>query len=135
MRSVSDLREPEPSLQLTLDARPEAMHLLRRQLHQWLREAGATGRDLFEVQLAVTEAFANAVEHPDEPTSHRVDVTGTFTDNCLTISVRDYGTWQSEETRKEQGGLGLLLIDALMDTVHVARVAGGTTVTMQRRLA
>jgi len=111
------------------------MHLLRRQLYEWLREAGATGRDLFEIQLAVTEAFANAVEHPEEPTSHQVDVAGTLTESCLTISVRDYGTWQSEEPRKEQGGLGLVLIDALMDTVKVERVADGTTVTMQRRLA
>ena len=132
---MSDLGETEPSLQLRLDARPESIHLLRRQLDQWLKEAGATGGDLFEVQLAVTEAFANAVEHPEDPTSPRVDVAGTFADNCLTISVRDYGIWQPDKTDKEQGGLGLVLIEALMDTVQIESIAGGTIVTMQRRLA
>ena len=96
MKSVSDLREPEPSLQLRLEALPESMALLRRHLRKWLNEAGATGRELFEIQLAVTEAFANAVEHPEEPTSHLVEIEGTVTDGTVAVSVRDYGRWHDE---------------------------------------
>jgi anti-sigma regulatory factor (Ser/Thr protein kinase) len=96
---------------------------------------GASKSEVFEVLMATTEAFANAVEHPHEPTSHLVDVEGSLTDGCVTISIRDYGTWQSEATRKEDGGLGLVVIEALMDAVQVECVLDGTTVTMRRRLA
>ena len=59
---------------------------------------------------------------------------GTITDRTVTISIRDYGTWSSEQTRKEDGGLGLVMMEELMNTVQVKRALGGTTVTMRRRL-
>jgi anti-sigma regulatory factor (Ser/Thr protein kinase) len=39
--------------------------------------------------------------------------------DCVTISIRDYGSWQSQQTRTDRGGLGLVRMEALMDTVHV----------------
>jgi anti-sigma regulatory factor (Ser/Thr protein kinase) len=134
VKSVSDLRKPEPSLQLRLEALPESMAVLRDQLRGWLNEAGATGRELFEIQLAVTEAFANAVQHPQEPTSHLVEIKGTVTNRTVALSVRDYGRWQYESPR-EEGGLGLAIMDELMDSVVVEPFADGTTVTMHRLLA
>jgi anti-sigma regulatory factor (Ser/Thr protein kinase) len=100
----------------------------------WLEEAEATERDRFEVLLAATEAFANAVEHPQDPRSHVVDVEGAITDQGVIISIRDYGTWASEQTRKEEGGLGLVIIEELMDVVQLECVVDGTTITMRRRL-
>jgi anti-sigma regulatory factor (Ser/Thr protein kinase) len=106
---------------------------LRDQLRGWLKEAGATDRELFEIQLAVTEAFANAVEHPEEPTSHLVEIEGTVTNRTVALSVRDYGRWQDEST-KEEGGLGLAIMDELMDSVVVEPFEDGTAVRMYRRL-
>jgi anti-sigma regulatory factor (Ser/Thr protein kinase) len=134
VKSVSDLRESEPSLQLRLEALPESMAVLRRHLRRWLDEAGATDRELFEIQLAVTEAFANAVEHPEEPTSHLVEIKGTVTNRTVAISVRDYGRWQDESSAKLDGGLGLAIMDTLMDSLVVEPLADGTTATMHRRL-
>jgi anti-sigma regulatory factor (Ser/Thr protein kinase) len=134
VKSVSDLRESEPSLQLRLEALPESMAVLRRHLRRWLNEAGATSRELFEIQLAVTEAFANAVEHPEEPTSHLVEIEGTVMNRSVALSVRDYGRWQYESGR-EEGGLGLAIMDELMDSVVVEPFAHGTIVTMHRRFA
>jgi anti-sigma regulatory factor (Ser/Thr protein kinase) len=131
---VSDLRVPEPSLQLRLQARPESMSLLRHQLSAWLKEAGATDRELFEIQLAVNEAFANAVAHPEEPTSHLVEIEGTVTNRTVALSVRDYGRWQDESSAKQDGGLGLAIMDELMDSVVVEPFEDGTIVTMQRHL-
>ena len=111
------------------------MAVLRRQLRGWLNEAGATGRELFEIQLAVTEAFANAVKHPEEPTSHLVEFKGTVMNRTVAVSVRDYGRWQDESAAREEGGLGLAIMDELMDSVVVEPFEDGTTVTMQRRLA
>ena len=132
---MSDLRGPEPSLQLRLQARPESMSLLRHQLSAWLKEAGATDRELFEIQLAVNEAFANAVEHPDEPTSYLVEIEGTVTNRSVVLSVRDHGRWQDESSAKQDGGLGLAIMDELLDSVVVEPFDDGTMVTMQRRLA
>ena len=111
------------------------MAVLRRQLRGWLSEAGATGRELFEIQLAVAEAFANAVKHPQEPTSHLVEFKGTVMNGTVAVSVRDYGRWQDESAVREERGLGLAIMDELMDSVVVEPFADGTTVTMQRRLA
>jgi anti-sigma regulatory factor (Ser/Thr protein kinase) len=111
------------------------MSVLRRHLRRWLNEAGATGRELFEIQLAVTEAFANAVEHPEEPTSHLVEVEGTVTNRTVALSVRDHGQWQDQSSAMEGGGLGLAIMDELMDSVVVEPFEDGTTVTMHRRLA
>jgi anti-sigma regulatory factor (Ser/Thr protein kinase) len=135
VKSVSDLRESEPSLQLRLEARPESMSVLRRHLRRWLNEAGATDRELFEIQLAVTEAFSNAVEHPDEPTSLLVEIEGTVTNRRVVLSVRDYGRWQDESSAKAKGGLGLAIMDELLDSVVVEPIDDGTIVTMQRQLA
>ena len=132
---MSDLRGPEPSLQLRLQARPESMSLLRHQLSAWLKEAGATDRELFEIQLAVNEAFAKAVEHPDEPTSYLVEIEGTVTNRSVVLSVRDHGRWQDESSAKQDGGLGLAIMDELLDSVVVEPFDDGTMVTMQRRLA
>ena len=95
---------------------------------------GAQKSEAFEMLLAASEAFTNAIEHPHQPTSYLVDVKGSLSDGCVTISVHDYGTWQSEQARKEQGGLGLVIIEALMDDFHVDHDEDGTTVTMHRRL-
>ena len=65
----------------------------------WLEEGGAHQSEVFEVLLAVTEAFANAVKHPREPRSWLVDVDGVISDHSVTVSIRDYGTWADELRR------------------------------------
>ena len=125
--------QPAP-LQLRLHARPDCARLLRERVRTWLMAAGATKQETFEVLLATTEAFANAVEHPREPTVRLVDVKGTITDHALTMSIRDYGTWESDRPRKEEGGFGQVLMEKLMDGVRVECSVDGTTVTMRRRL-
>ena len=134
MNSVSDPREPDPPLHLRLQARPESTPHLRHQLRAWLNGTGATSRELFEIRLAATEAFANAIEHPEDRTSHLVEIEGTVTNRTVALTIRDYGRWQNDSSAKEDGGLGLTIMDALMDSVVIEPFEHGTTVTMQRRL-
>ena len=108
---------------------------LRHRLRGWLKEAAATDRELFEIQLAVTEAFANAVEHPEERTSHLVEIEGTVTNHTVVLSIRDYGRWRKKSSAKDEGGLGLAIMDELMDSVAVEPFEDGTIVIMQRQLA
>jgi anti-sigma regulatory factor (Ser/Thr protein kinase) len=132
---TGNLRGPAPaSLDLRLRSGAAFSPVLRERLHIWLEESGATKTEAFEVVLATVEAFANAVEHPQEPTDHFVAVTGAIDDHTVTISIRDSGTWNSDQTRKEDGGLGLVIMEALMDGVQVECSASGSTVTMRKYL-
>ena len=135
MSLLTGQRNESGPLQLTLEARPEYAHLLRDRLRMWLEQAGATKTEVFEVLLAATEAFTNAVRHPQEATNRLVEITGSITDQTVSVSIRDYGTWKPEQTRKQGGGMGLPLIEHLMDAVRVECLLDGTTVTMRRHLA
>jgi anti-sigma regulatory factor (Ser/Thr protein kinase) len=122
-----------PSLQLRLQARPQSALLLRQRLCLWLDEFGANEESIFDLMLASTEAFANAIKHPRQPRADVIDVEGSLNNRTVTISVRDFGTWREQRQRAE-GGYGFLLMQQLMATVEVDRQPGGTTVTIQRQL-
>ena len=124
---------PEPGLQLRLDRDPERAGELRARLVDWLQEVGATSEEIFDVTLACSEAFANAIEHPVNANGSGVDVHGTVSGGELTLTVRDYGGWREHRLR-EEGGLGLPLMRSLMGSVDVKRRADGTTVVLRRHL-
>jgi anti-sigma regulatory factor (Ser/Thr protein kinase) len=119
------------AFELRLQARPESARLLRQRLALWLDEVGAQGEDVFAVTLAVTEAFANAVEHPHEPTGSTIEIGGSFDGGTITVTVRDLGSWSNERSRDE-GGYGLVLMRHLMDTVDIRPGPEGTSITLQR---
>ena len=122
------------SLQLRLQARPESAQLLRERLYVWLDELGVTSDEIFDVALASTEAFANALEHPQEPTARVIDVDGSLRGRTITVTVRDYGSWRHLRQR-EEGGYGFPLIRRLMGRVDVHTQPAGTAIRMQRQLA
>jgi anti-sigma regulatory factor (Ser/Thr protein kinase) len=94
---------------------------------------GARGGDVFDIVLACAEAFANALEHPHEPSARLIDVDGQLDHGAVTVTLRDYGSWRSERERAE-GGYGLPLMRTLMDTVELDTQAEGTSITMRRQL-
>jgi anti-sigma regulatory factor (Ser/Thr protein kinase) len=117
-----------------LQARPESALLLRDRLSLWLDELGAKDEEIFDVSLASTEAFANAIEHPRRPRKDVIDVEGSLNDGEITVTVRDYGSWRDRRQRDE-GGYGFPLMRQLMGRVEVVRQPGGTLITMRRGLA
>jgi len=125
---------PASSFQLRLKARPDSAFLLRARLSLWLGELGARRDEVFDVALAVSEAFANAVEHPHEPTARRIEVEGCFADGTITVTLRDFGTW-GEERQREEGGYGFPLMRQLVDAVEVDTGSAGTLITLRRRIA
>jgi anti-sigma regulatory factor (Ser/Thr protein kinase) len=128
------VRTLEPvSLDLRLEARPELGARVRKCLRAWLQAQGATRDEIVEVQTAVSEAFANAVEHPCGRSLDRIDVEGWVVDQTVTLRVRDYGSWQPERLRP--GGNGFLLMRGLMDAIEVDRWPDGTAITMRRQLS
>lgn len=122
-----------PSLQLCLQARPEAAFGLRQQLRLWLDELGAKPTDASDICQAATEALANAVEHPYQPSARLIEVAGSISNRVVTITIHDFGSWRDLQQR-EEGGHGFPMMRKLMDEVEVHTSAEGTSVTLQRRL-
>jgi anti-sigma regulatory factor (Ser/Thr protein kinase) len=128
------LRYPDlTALELRLQARPGHGSTVRQHVRHWLAEVGATDRQVFEITLAVMEAFSNAVKHPRERSSLIVTVDGQIQDGTVTVKVSDTGSGQRGDSA-DGGGRGIPLMKVLMDTVKVEYATTGATVTMSRRL-
>jgi anti-sigma regulatory factor (Ser/Thr protein kinase) len=77
------------SLKLRIPANADRAYTLRRRLRAWLEEAGVSREEAFEIVTAVSEAFINAVEHAQDPSSPQIDVTAEVVDDHVTLAVRD----------------------------------------------
>lgn len=100
-------------------------------------ELGLDNRTTWELALATTEAFANAVEHgrPCDPRGVRLrmEVGG----GRLHVEVADCGCFESPQTSKPDGhgGRGIPLIAAMMDDLEVVPDSGTTRVRFHKRVA
>jgi anti-sigma regulatory factor (Ser/Thr protein kinase) len=117
-----------------LQARPSAAVLLRRRLQDWLSLQGVSEGEQFDVLLAASEAFANAVEHPRRPAAGVVDVEGCVDGDELELTIQDYGVWRNERERTE-GGLGFPIMWTVMQDVEVDSRSEGSTITLRRHLS
>ena len=86
--------------------------MLRKRLEDFLvaHEVGET--DLFDLTVAVSEAAANAIEHPVDPRRAGDQVEVSIEDRRVVATVRDTGQWR-ESTGAGFRGRGLSLIGAL----------------------
>lgn len=133
---AAQLISPIPApFEARLDAVPEILAGLRRDLGAWLGETGASDEDVWRVQLAVGEAVTNAIDHAYPGGTGRVLVEGYHDPDgraCFTVS--DSGEWRAPPAEPDARGRGLIMIRACMDTVEVERSPHGTTVLMDRLL-
>ena len=89
--------------------------------------------DARDILLATWEAGANAIEHSGATDGAVVEVSAMLSGDRIRIGVADHGRWKEPEIRDDRG-LGLRLIEALMTTVDVDRGPDGTRVVMERPL-
>lgn len=120
------------SLRLRLDASPEAAPRLRHTLRRWLGQSQLEAAEIFDLTVAASEAFANAIEHAYGPGDASVDVEGRVDGDVVRLMVRDWGRWR--EQRGQHRGRGIALMRGLMDGVDVTSGSDGTTVRMWRRV-
>jgi anti-sigma regulatory factor (Ser/Thr protein kinase) len=121
----------ELSLHLPDDSR--ALPRVRRALRTWLDDVGVGGEVADDIVLASWEACANAVEHPLQPVRHEVVVDARMSPSRVCIDVRDAGRWRRRRARAYRG-LGLTIVNALMDEVSISSGRRGTVVHMCRAL-
>lgn len=106
----------------------------RRDLRRWLEAAGLRAEVVEEIELACSEACANAVEHPQQARRQLVEIEAHLEASEVQLRVRDYGSWK-ETRQSELRGRGLSMIGELMDSVDVARRPDGTEIFMRRSIA
>jgi len=107
-----------------------------------VRGMGCAAGKEFEVELALTEALANAVEHGcgGDPRKHAQVCVGCDPDRALLIVIRDPGPGFDPSQVPSPvlgkrlyatGGRGIYLINRLMDDVHYER--NGTEIHLRKR--
>jgi signal transduction histidine kinase/DNA-binding response OmpR family regulator len=127
-----EVTEPTEFL-LRLPAEPGRLTVLRRRLEDFLAAYDVPESDAFDLVVAVSEAAANAIEHPIDPAEPMITVTASMQPGAVLVTVRDTGRWR---TAGDAGfrGRGLALIGALTE-LSVHRSAEGTEVTLRRPLS
>jgi hypothetical protein len=90
--------------------------------------------EVHDILLAANEAFGNALVHSRQPRSIAVHVDAAVEDGVAEISIRDHGRWQEDQRPADGFGLGLRLMNALVDSVELQIARDGTTVRLRRIL-
>jgi anti-sigma regulatory factor (Ser/Thr protein kinase) len=120
-------------LDLELEAAPSALASMRRHLRTWLAPLELDAQETMDVLVAAGEACANAIEHPLDPFMPTVRIEARLDDGELELRIRDAGGWREPRHRPERG-LGMPLMERLMDEVAVIPSPAGTEVRLRRRL-
>ncbi|WP_430783881.1 SpoIIE family protein phosphatase [Actinoplanes sp. G11-F43] len=117
---------------LRLPADAGRLIVLRRRLEDFLAAHRVSDDDAFDLVMAVSEAAANAIEHPVDPAEPVITVTASFQPEAVLVAIRDTGSWRPA-TDAGFRGRGLALIGALTE-LSVHRSAEGTEVVLRRPL-
>ena len=104
---------------LRLPADPTRLSVLRRRLEDFLTAHAVPENDIFDLIVAVSEAAANAIEHPVDPAEPVITIEVSLDDDAVLVTVRDTGRWRPS-TGPGFRGRGLALIGALSRAVGVA---------------
>ncbi|GID98863.1 hypothetical protein Adu01nite_02140 [Paractinoplanes durhamensis] len=118
---------------MRLPADPTRLSALRRRLEDFLTGYGVPEADVFDLTVAVSEAAANAIEHPVEPAEPLITVEASVDDDAVVVTVRDSGRWRPASAGGFRGR-GLAMIGALTE-LSVARRDSGTAVTLRRPIS
>ncbi|WP_436527042.1 SpoIIE family protein phosphatase [Actinoplanes sp. HUAS TT8] len=115
---------------MRLPADPTRLSVLRQRLEDFLAAHHVPDEDVFDLTVAVSEAAANAIEHPIEPAEPWITVEASMHADAIVVTVRDTGHWRPAGDAGFRGR-GLALIGALTE-LSVHRSPDGTAVTLRR---
>lgn len=124
-----------PRVLLTLPAVPQSAAQVRAHLQIFAERVGLRGMRFFDLQLAVGEAVANAIEHAyNGPQEAIFSVHARAENGQILVDVLDQGRWR-EGTRTPRGqlserGRGVGLMRSLCDQVRISRTIVGTRIQL-----
>ena len=106
---------------------------MRSALWGWLREEGVDEEDANDLVLACSEVCANAIEHSAASPDSTVAIEAVLDHGTVSVRVSDRGQWRSPVVTSDRG-MGLRIVQSVMDSVDVDARDGGTEVAFRRRL-
>jgi PAS domain S-box-containing protein len=116
-----------------IPANPTFVRTVRVELRGWLDAHAVEPEAIDDIVGAVTEAVSNSVEHAYQRDGVGRVVVEATADGAVLVTVRDRGQW-TQQVRGADRGRGFLLMEALMDDVHVERAVHGTTIRLRKDL-
>lgn len=133
-------------VEIRVPAKPQYVSVLRLTVSGLATRVGFTYDDIEDIKIATGEAVTNVVHHAYEEHEGEVVLGCALYEDKIEIMVSDYGnSFNFEEIRSKigpytedenvellrEGGLGLYLMDTLMDEVKLNN-EGGVTVFMTK---
>ncbi|OAS17331.1 anti-sigma B factor RsbW [Paenibacillus oryzisoli] len=131
-------------IRLHIPAAAEHLEIVRLSLYGVATKLGFSYEDIEDMKVAVSEACNNAILHANPgDTGGHIDISYELSDDALRVKVKDNGTSYGASSESRQtgpftgtmpseltsGGLGIYLMEALMDEVLVDTTSG-TEVTL-----
>lgn len=142
------MTKKQSSVRLTIPANADYIEIVRLTLYGIANRMGFSFEDIEDLKVAVSESCNNAVLHAySEMDDAKVDIEFGIKEDALSITIKDHGTsFNYNETVKRSvplfdqelsdvkvGGLGLYLMQALVDEVEV-QTEEGTEVILTKFL-
>jgi serine/threonine-protein kinase RsbW len=140
---MNDVTSPSgQTLELTLDAKPQNLALIRLALAGAATNAGAPREIVSDLKLAVTEACTNVIQHAygGDASAGEIVVRYTVEPGMLAVEVEDTGSGFELDAApaardRNGGGNGLMIIRVLTDELSVSSVGNGTRVAFVKRFS
>ncbi len=118
-----------------LPAEPRQLRVMRRAVERWAAAVGLPEEVLDDLQYALGEAAANAVEHAYGSTGagefHYTLDRRPGPDGGVAVEVRDAGSWRPVPTDAGHRGRGVQVLHAVGKDVRIVAGDDGTTVTFR----
>ena len=129
-------------LHLRVTSDPANLAPVRHELESFCRDCGFDETARGEIILCVNEAMTNITRHAyDGATDQPIELSATFADDLLRITVRDWGVGRTPPRPGDQshdplrpGGVGMLCLRELMDRITFTPQPDGMLLVMERKL-
>src|SRR5664280_621638 len=126
MSEASGPKEQDRFVCLLVPADLSELSKVRRLMEEVGRAAGVPDDRIFDLQVAVSEAAANAIEHA----ASEVEIAAWRLPDRVIVEITNDGAFQPglyKDDEHRRRGLGLPLMVSLADQVHVSRQPAGKT--------
>ena len=127
------------TIKMEIPANPDYVSILRLTTSGIANKLGFSMDDIEDMKVAVSEACSNAVKHSED---NKVSINFNLLNNGIQIEIIDNGKGYDVDaietpdlSNPKEGGLGLFIIQTLMDEVDIeSRGNQGTTIKMTKYL-
>jgi len=132
--------------EISVKASTENLAVVRNALEEFALLCGANVKAVFDLQLAVDEAFTNIIKHAYNNDENQVVRILMFEENGrIVVQLSDSGKGfdvtnykkpnvQSRIKNKKRGGVGVFLMTKLMDEVSFNKQQGQNVITLAKHL-